>query len=112
MNCSPHNNDAFRKAFLAIMRASVIFMDHDAYFSDILLDAEKAASLHEGKHFYLMVRRLGTNYYDDIEMAVDYMHQSHDGMAVLRVSRNKYDSFSAKVLITEKDGWVPGWEEK
>ena len=91
------NDDVFRNAFQAIARKAVPFMEHDAYFSDLLHDAASSAKLQEDERLYIMVRSLGTfvfKYGDDaIEKCDEY-----NGLAVLRVIRGKYDTFDVKVI--------------
>jgi hypothetical protein len=111
MTTDLHSEDAFRNAFQAIMQASVMFMDHDAYFRDILIDARTATALRPEQHFYLVVRRLGTHSAESIEDAIRILRSDDSNMAIVRVYRGKYDAFRSKVLVTRKDGYVEGWEE-
>lgn len=97
-----NDNDAFRHAFSTIARHALPFMASDAYFIDLMDDAAKAAALTEGDRFYILVRRLGTNVYGYPDDAIDYLTKT-DGVAVLRVIRNRYDTFSVTVVHVDKD---------
>jgi len=98
--CS-NDNDAFRSAFGTIARHALPFMAPDAYSTDLLHDAAQAAALNEGERFYILVRRLGTHVYGYPDDAIDYLSKT-DGVAVLRVIRNRYDTFSVTVVHVDE----------
>jgi hypothetical protein len=88
-------------AFGTIARHALPFMAADAYFTDLLHDAAQAAALDEGGRFYLLVRRLGTNVYGYPDDAVAYLPKT-DGVAVLRVIRHRYDTFTVTVVHVDE----------
>lgn len=91
------HDDAFRHAFASISRKALPFMADDAYHTDLLHDAARAASLAEGERIYILVRALGTNVYAYPDDALEYLPKT-DGRAILRVMRGAYDSFTTTLL--------------
>ena len=85
-------NDDFRQVFNLLARAALPFMAPDAYFSDLLWDAQRAAKLEVGKGFYLRVYPLGTNVFDDQGDAIRHCDPAlnADGRAVIYVGRLKF----------------------
>jgi hypothetical protein len=101
-------DDAFRNAFVAISRAAIPHLNvPQAYMGDLIHDARYAITLPENEPYYILVREVGTNTYHD---AYDAMKRCEcrlypDGRAVLRVTRGRFDTFTAKVIYT-RDGVV------
>jgi hypothetical protein len=98
-------SDAFRNAFNAIAHKALPFMAEDAYHSDLLYDATRAAGLAEGETFFLLVRSMGTNSYVCGNDAIETCPAT-DGRAVLRITRGLYDNF--RVLVIHEERRVAG----
>jgi hypothetical protein len=101
-------DDAFRNAFVAISRAAVPHLNVPiAYMGDLVHDASYATNVPEGATYYILVREVGTNTYDDAYDAMQRCESKHygDGRAVVRVQRGRFDTFTAKVIYT-RDGVV------
>lgn len=97
-----HGNNLFRNAFAAIACKALPFMAPDAYHSDLLMDAEMASRLATGERMYLLVRRLGTFAYGYPDDAVEHLRRT-DGVAVVRIKREKYDTFKVEVIHTDDE---------
>lgn len=100
------DNDGYRRAFTSIARHALPFMSEDSYFSDLLYDAAFASRLPVGGRYYLLVREVGTNYFDDAYEAMQHCGDRSDGRAVLRIMRGTYDTFAVSVIYTRDEGLV------
>ena len=95
------NNNKFRTAFEVISKAAIPYLDRDAYFSDLLWDAETAAKLKEGEHFYLLVRDVGTNTFTSFSDAASHCTAPcADGKAVIKVMYSEYGTFRTEVVAS------------
>ena len=90
----------FTSAFNAISRVALPFMAADAYFSDLMHDADNAMRLEEGEFMYLLVRSYGTNYFSNPVEAIQHCSpRMCDGRAVLKIKRGGYGRFDIEVIF-------------
>jgi hypothetical protein len=96
-------NEYFRMAFQALARAALPHMDvADAYISDLLWDANNAASMDVGDVCYLVVRPTSTSWFVSADELIRGTIGAQpiglpDTKAVLRVERLTY-RFNVEVL--------------
>lgn len=88
-------------AFNPIARACVPFFDTKyGFFSDLVHDAEYAATIPEETSFYLTVRSMGTWVHKTYDEALEHQ-QKHNDHAIIKVTRGKYDNFNAEQVMPD-----------
>lgn len=93
-------NDSFRRAFDAIARKAVPFFDAEyAYFSDLLWDAQRAATMLTARapdRFYISVRDMGTNVHASLSDAQE--NHGIEPRAILLVEYDGRYALSVRVI--------------
>lgn len=83
---------AYINTFNTIARACTPHMDEkNAYFSDILYDAERVARSPAGAVTYIVVRDCGTTMYIDLADALGECDH-YENRVLIKVTRGKYES--------------------
>ena len=98
-------DNAFRTAFAAICKVALPHMVPNAYHGDLLYDAATVAGLDTDGRVFILVREVGTFTYAHVDDAIAHLYKT-DGVAVLKVTRGRFDSFKVQEVYNKDDGFM------